>query len=80
MEVRVGALSPRIAVRNHLKRGLVLLHRVLLITNGEVHSEISANVKRWVDVYEVYLPAEFLEKGGHHQLVVAPDEPVSEIV
>ena len=38
------------------------------------------NIKERVDVDQIDLAPEILEQRGHDQLVVAPDEPVAEII
>jgi hypothetical protein len=45
-----------------------------------MHSEIRPHVEGWVDVDQIDFAPEFLEQRGHDQLVVAPDEPVAEIL
>ncbi|OQB07007.1 MAG: hypothetical protein BWY17_05376 [Deltaproteobacteria bacterium ADurb.Bin207] len=80
MEVGVRAFAPHVAVGHHFERGLIFPHSFLPVANRDVHREVRAHVKRRVNVDQVNFALELFEQGGHHQLVVAPDEPVAKIV
>ena len=80
VQIRVGALAPHVTVGDHFERGLVFFDGLFFVAYGHIHLEISADVKRRVDVDEIHLPFELGKQAGEHELVVAPDEPVAEIV
>ena len=48
---RIGPASPRVAIRDLLKKVWFLMKR--LAADLDVRAEISADVERWIDVYQL---------------------------
>jgi hypothetical protein len=61
------------------KSGLVFRNHFPFVSNRNIHCEVSADVEWRVNIDKVNFPFKLVQQRSHHQLVVSPNQLISEI-